>query len=121
MTEKILCLRLKGDLYRYLCDYTDGFYHKECRESALKTYQLASGECCRLSPATPLVMKVALSHAMYYYEILNSVEFAMRILGESLFEAKEEYQGFKRKCSDEELKDYHETYKTLESNISRFK
>ena len=103
MTEKILCLRLKGDLYRYLCDYTDGFYHKECRELALKTYQLASGECCRLSPATPLVMKVALSHAMYYYEILNSVEFAMRIIGESLFEAKEEYQGFKRKCSDEEL------------------
>lgn len=91
MTEKILCLRLKGDLYRYLCDYTDGFYHKECRELALKTYQLASGECCRLSPATPLVMKVALSHAMYYYEILNSVEFSMRILGEALFEAKEEY------------------------------
>jgi hypothetical protein len=48
-------------------------------------------------------MKVALSHAMYYYEILNSVEFSMRILGESLFEAKEEYQGFKRKCSEEEL------------------
>jgi hypothetical protein len=36
-------------------------------------------------------MKVALSHSMYYYEILNSIEFAIRILGEALFDAKEEY------------------------------
>ena len=100
MRELVICIRLKGDLYRYLCDYTDGFYHKEAREKALVTYQYASAECCRLSPSTPLVMKVALSHAMYYYEILNSVEFAMRLLGEALFEAKEEYVGFKKRCSE---------------------
>lgn len=85
-----MCLRLKGDLYRYLCDCTDGFYLRECRELALKSYQEASGECCRISPANPLVMKVALSHSMFYYEVLQSIEFAMRILGEALFEAKEE-------------------------------
>jgi hypothetical protein len=66
-------------------------------------------------------MKVALSHSMYYYEILKSVEFAIRILGESLFEAKEEYHGYKKKCTEEDLKDYHQTYKTIESNIEKYK
>ena len=36
--EKVLVLRLKADLYRYLCEFTDGFYHKECREMALQSY-----------------------------------------------------------------------------------
>jgi hypothetical protein len=115
--EKVIVLRLKADIYRYLCEFTDGFYNKECRESALITYQQASGESCRFSPANPLVMKVALSHSIYYYEVLNSIEFAMRLLGEALFEAKEEYAGYKRKASEEEIKDYHETHKTIEINL----
>ena len=45
-------------------------------------------------------MKVALSHSMYYYEVLSSIEFDMRLLGEAVFEAKEEFQGWKRKASD---------------------
>ncbi len=36
--EKVIVLRLKADLYRYLCEITDGFYNRECRESALKIY-----------------------------------------------------------------------------------
>jgi hypothetical protein len=66
-------------------------------------------------------MKVALSHSMYYYEVLNSIEFAMRLLGEAMFEAKEEYVGFKRKADDEEIKDYHETHKTIELNLQKLK
>jgi len=41
------------------------------------------------------VLRVALSHAMYYYEVLDSVEFAMRIIGEALTEAKEDFYAFK--------------------------
>ena len=115
--EKVLVLRLKADIYRYLCEFTDGYYNKECRETALTIYQQASGESCRLSPATPLVMKVALSHSIFYYEVLNSIEFAMRLLGEAMFEAKEEYAGYKRQASEEDIKDYHETHKTIEINL----
>ncbi|TNV76963.1 hypothetical protein FGO68_gene7418 [Halteria grandinella] len=119
--EKIMILRLKGDIYRYLTDVTNGFYHKEVRELGLKAYQAASAECCRITPSHPLVMKVALSHSIYYYEVLNSLEFAMRILGEAVFEAKEEYQGWKRQASDDQIKDYLETLKVLEANIKKFK
>ena len=49
------------------------------------------------------------------------MEFAMRILGEALYEAKEEYAGYKRKATEQEIKDYHETHKTLELNIQKFK
>jgi hypothetical protein len=55
-------------------------------------------------------MKVALSHSIYYYEVLNAIEFAMRILGEAMFEAKEEYLGFKRKATEMELKEYNDTF-----------
>ena len=58
---------------------------------------------------------------MYYYEILNAPEFAMRILGEALFEAKEEFAGFKRKASEQELKEFLDTQKTVEHNIEVFK
>ncbi len=98
--DKIMLLRLKGDLYRYLTDVTDGFFNREMRELGLKAYQEASAECCKITPSNPLVLKVAMSHSMYYYEVLHSVEFAMRILGEAMFEAKEEYQGWKRKATD---------------------
>lgn len=45
----------------------------------------------------------------------------MRLLGEAMFEAKEEYVGFKRKADDEEIKDYHETHKTIELNLQKLK
>lgn len=67
-------------------------------------------------------MKVALSHSMYYYDILKSTEFAMRICGEAVFEAKEEYQGYKRKAGSVcEVQEFHTAYKALEENIERFK
>lgn len=31
IAELVTCLRLKGDLFRYLCDYNTGFYLKETR------------------------------------------------------------------------------------------
>lgn len=67
---------------------------------ALKSFQEASGWCCRLTSAHPLVLKVALSHSKYYYEVMSSVEFAMRILGEAMLEAKEEFLGFKKRATD---------------------
>ncbi len=45
----------------------------------------------------------------------------MRLCGEAIFEAKEEYNGFKRKATDEEVRDFHVTFKVLSENIEKFK
>ncbi len=63
------------------------------------------------------MLKLALSYAMYYYETLNSVEFAMRILGETIAEAREEFYNFKRKASEIEIREYTEAMRTIDNNL----
>ena len=67
---------------------------------------MASAEACKISAAHPVVLKVALSHAIYYHDVLCSVEFAMKIIGETVSDAREDFYGFKRSATDQELKDY---------------
>ena len=43
---------------------------------------------------------------MFCYEILNSLEFAMKTLGEAIIEAKEDYVSWKKKANDMEMKEY---------------
>ena len=67
------------------------------------------------------MLKVALSHAMFYFEVLNSVEFAMRILAEGAQEGKEEWAGYKRTATPEFEREYNDTMKTIEHNIEQLK
>ncbi|CDW84888.1 UNKNOWN [Stylonychia lemnae] len=119
--EKITCLRFKGDLYRYTSDINTGFEQKLASEYALKSYQEAAAESCKISQAHPITLKLALSHSMYYYEVLNSVEFAMKIIGETIADAKDEYFNFKRKANDAELRAYNDSMKTLDHNLQKWK
>lgn len=54
---------------------------------------------------------------MFYFEVLNSVEFAMRILAEGAQEGKEEWAGYKRTASPEFERDYIDAMKTIEHNL----
>lgn len=64
------------------------------------------------------MLRVALSHAMYYYEVLNSVEFAMKTVAEAIAEAKDEFYNYKRKCEKEkQIKEYHDCLRTLDANL----
>ena len=58
---------------------------------------------------------------MLYYEIFNSIEFAMKIIGEAIADARDEYYNFKRKATQAELKDYADCMKTLDNNLSKWK
>lgn len=54
---------------------------------------------------------------MFYHETLNSVEFAMRVLGETIAEAREEFYNFKRKASEVEIREYTEAMRTIDNNL----
>lgn len=58
---------------------------------------------------------------MYYYEVLNSVEFAMKIIGEVIADAREEYFNFKRKASEQDIKAYSDCMRTLDNNLQKWK
>eukprot|EP00347_Sterkiella_histriomuscorum_P008065 403346508 len=119
--EKIMCLRFRGDLYRYQSDIMTGFYQKQSIENALKSYQQASGECCKISSCHVICLKLALSHAVYYYEVLNSIEFAMKIVAEAISDSRDEYFNFKRNASESDLKQYNDCMRTLDNNLQRWK
>jgi 14-3-3 protein epsilon len=77
---KVFFLKMKGDYYRYIGEYTKGEGNKKVAESALAAYNEASDiAMTELPPTHPIRLGLALNFSVFYYEILNSPDRACRL------------------------------------------
>ena len=76
--EVCILKRMLADLYRYSCDYFDGFVARSNKETTIQLYKDAERACIKLNPAHEVVLRLALSMSSFYYEVMKSPEFALR-------------------------------------------
>ena len=69
---KVFFLKMKGDYYRYIGEYTKGEGNKKVAESALEAYNAATESAEKdLKTTNPIRLGLALNFSVFYYEIMN--------------------------------------------------
>jgi 14-3-3 protein epsilon len=69
---KVFFLKMKGDYYRYIGEYTKGEGNQKVAESALAAYNDATDKANKdLKTTNPIRLGLALNFSVFYYEIMN--------------------------------------------------
>jgi 14-3-3 protein epsilon len=75
--SKVFYLKLKGDYFRYLAEFSTGDNHRKAAEDAHEAYKAASSVALNdLAPTNPIRLGLALNFSVFYYEVLNSPDRA---------------------------------------------
>jgi len=69
---QVFYLKMKGDYFRYISEYTSGEAHKKAGDSAKVAYQEAFDKAnAELKTTHPIRLGLALNYSVFYYEVLN--------------------------------------------------
>lgn len=71
-------MKMRGDYYRYLCEFTSGERRKQVIQDAQDSYREAVTESELLKSTHPIRLGLALNYSVFYYEILNSPDIACK-------------------------------------------
>ena len=77
---KVFFIKMKGDYYRYICEFAQGQYKDESSKSAQVAYQEALNLAeTGLDSTHPSRIGLALNYSVFNYEILNQQSEAIKI------------------------------------------
>lgn len=77
---KVFFIKMKGDYYRYICEFAQGQYKDESSKSAQEAYQQALTLAENSLDSThPSRIGLALNYSVFNYEILNQQSDAIKI------------------------------------------
>jgi 14-3-3 protein epsilon len=77
---KVFFIKMKGDYFRYICEFAQGAYRDESAKNAQESYQSALTLAENTLDSThPSRIGLALNYSVFNYEILNQQEEAIKI------------------------------------------
>lgn len=109
----VFYMKMKGDYYRYLAEFTSGDQHEKVAQNSLEAYQAASELAGELTCINPIKLGLALNFSVFYYEVMNDPVKACKIASETFEE------GIKKidHIEDEHYKDSTTILQLLKENI----
>jgi len=85
---KVFYLKMKGDYYRYMCEFTTGDAHSKASQSALGAYKAASDlATTELKTTNPIRLGLALNFSVFHYEVMNDPQKACQLAKQAFDEA----------------------------------
>jgi 14-3-3 protein epsilon len=85
---KVFYLKMKGDYYRYSCEYTSGDAHAKASQAALAAYKAASDVAnAELKTTNPIRLGLALNFSVFHYEVMNDPQKACQLAKQAFDEA----------------------------------
>eukprot|EP00359_Climacostomum_virens_P008247 CAMPEP_0204905968 /NCGR_PEP_ID=MMETSP1397-20131031/5721_1 /ASSEMBLY_ACC=CAM_ASM_000891 /TAXON_ID=49980 /ORGANISM="Climacostomum Climacostomum virens, Strain Stock W-24" /LENGTH=247 /DNA_ID=CAMNT_0052074923 /DNA_START=1 /DNA_END=744 /DNA_ORIENTATION=+ len=87
--SKVFYHKMKGDYFRYICEFARGATLEEASQNALRSYQAAADIAeAELSATHPTRLGLALNYSVFYYEIMKETtkacEMARKAFDEGL-------------------------------------
>ena len=76
---KVFYMKMRGDYYRYLCEFTSGERRKQVIQDAQDSYREAVTESELLNSTHPIRLGLALNYSVFYYEILKQPDIAVKL------------------------------------------
>lgn len=77
--SKVFYLKLKGDYYRYIAEFSLDDSHESIAKCSLNAYQEATEAAKSLKSNNPIKLGLALNYSVFYYEVLNNPLEAINI------------------------------------------
>merc|ERR1712216_551188 len=85
---KVFYLKMKGDYYRYIAEFTDGEGKTKAANNAHDAYKEASGVAATdLVVTHPIRLGLALNFSVFHYEVLNNPEEACKMARQAFEDA----------------------------------
>lgn len=107
--------KMKGDYYRYICEFSTDDKHKEAVENAHKAYKDAREIAFnKLAATNPIRLGLTLNYSVFLYEILCDVKRACTEAREGFDKALSEFD----KVSEENYKDSTLIMQLLRDNLT---
>jgi 14-3-3 protein epsilon len=111
--SKVFYLKMKGDYYRYLAEFTSGDKHNQVAELSLKSYKTANELSSSLACTNPIKLGLALNFSVFHYEVMNDPAIACEIANNAFQEAIQQLE----KIEDDQYKDSTTILQLLKENI----
>ena len=75
-SQKVFYWKLKGDYYRYVCEFEKDEKQEEMKKLAREAYQTALeiGQAEHIDPTNSIMLGLALNFSVFYYEIENDAQ-----------------------------------------------
>lgn len=83
-------IKMKGDYNRYMAEYAEGDFKKQVGDDALTAYKEASEKSKTLPVLNPIALGLALNFSVFYYEVMNDHDTAIKVAEESYEKANKE-------------------------------
>jgi 14-3-3 protein epsilon len=85
---QVFYLKMKGDYYRYISEYTSGDAHKKAGDNANEAYKGAFDKATAdLKTTHPIRLGLALNYSVFYYEVLNDPSKACQLAKQAFDDA----------------------------------
>jgi 14-3-3 protein epsilon len=114
--SKIFYLRMKGDYYRYLCEFKSLSENKNYIEESEKNYKMAVDLSQNVLSINPIKLGLYLNYSVFYYEIKKDKKKAIQIAKEAVKNTKK----YSDKLKKEEDKDTEMSIQALKKNINNW-
>ena len=114
--SKVFYYKMKGDYYRYIAENVEGELKKANSDNSLKAYNDAGEFEKNLPCADPIRLGLALNKSVFYYEVFNDSESAIKIAKETLDMARNELQGVDE--DDEQYRDAFAIINLIQENLN---
>jgi 14-3-3 protein epsilon len=111
--SRVFYLKMKGDYYRYLAEFTSGDKHNEVANSSLNAYKEANELSTDLACTNPIKLGLALNFSVFYYEVMNDPATACQIANQAFQEGIQQLE----KIEDDQYKDSTTILQLLKENI----
>jgi len=109
----VFYLKMKGDYYRYLAEFTSGDRHNEVAQHSLSSYKEANDLCSNLACTNPIKLGLALNFSVFYYEVMNDAVTACQIANDAFQQGIQQLE----KIEDDQYKDSTTILQLLKENI----
>jgi len=111
---KVFYMKMKGDYYRYLCEFLSGDRRKKVVQDAQDAYKQASHAAEELKSTHPIRLGLALNYSVFYYEILSSPEVACKLAKQAFDNAIADLDGLE----EDEYRDSATIMQLLRDNLT---
>jgi len=109
----VFYLKMKGDYYRYLAEFTSGDRHNQVAQASLNSYKEANELSSSLACTNPIKLGLALNFSVFYYEVMNDAATACQIANDAFQQGIQQLE----KIEDDQYKDSTTILQLLKENI----
>jgi len=113
--SKVFFLKMQGDYYRYMAEYSSGEAYSEARDGAFSAYKLASEVAnADLRITNPIRLGLALNFSVFYYEVMSDPQKACQLAKEAFDNAIADID----QPAEEDFKDATTIMALIKDNLS---